>query len=233
MGYLRVSSEGQVDSYGLDAQERAVRRWAKANGHHVVHWCRDEGRSGALDVADRPGLTCVVEQLGSGVARGVAVARIDRLARALTVQEAILGLVWRLGAAVFTADAGEVLPDDPDDPMRTAIRQVFGVFAELDRKMVTKRLRDGRKAKAATGRHAVGAYAYGYRGAGKGRDRDAAPNPSEQVAVERILELRQVGTSYRAIAATLDAQGLPPRRAGRWSPMAVRNIACRELSPGA
>jgi hypothetical protein len=42
-----------------------------------------------------------------------------------------------------------VLQDDPDDPTRTAIRQVLGVFAELDRKTVVKRLGDGGPSKAA------------------------------------------------------------------------------------
>ena len=227
VGYLRVSSEGQLDGYGLDAQERSARRWAKANGHKIVRWCRDEGRSGALDVADRPGLACAVDAISTGAAQGLVIARIDRLARALTVQEAALAIVWRLGASVFTADAGEVPRDDPDDPMRTAIRQVFGVFAELDRKMVTKRLRDGRAAKADAGRKAVGAYAYGYRGAGKGRERDAAPDQAEQVAVLRIVEMRQGGASYRQIVSALEAEGLRPRRAEHWSSAAVRNIALR------
>jgi hypothetical protein len=154
-------------------------------------------------------------------------ARLDRLARALTVQEAALAVAWRAGGRVFTADAGEVLQDDPDDPMRTALRQVVGVFAELDRRMVVKRLRDGRKAKAADGRKATGAYPYGYAGAGKGRTRDAAPDPKEQRAVALIAELRGAGRSYREIAAELDAAGLPPRRAAQWSAMAVRNIAAR------
>jgi DNA invertase Pin-like site-specific DNA recombinase len=227
VGYLRVSSEGQLDGYGLDRQERDIKRWAKANGHRLVHWCRDEGRSGALDVADRPGLACAVDAISSGLAKGVIVGSIDRLARALTVQEAALALVWKLGGTVFTAEAGEVPQDDPDDPMRTAIRQVMGVFAELDRKNVTKRLRDGRRAKAATGKKAVGAYGFGYRAAGKGRERDAAPDPSEQVAVRRIIELRREGASYRQIAAKLDAEGLPPRRAECWSPMSVRSVAER------
>ncbi|MCA1702756.1 MAG: recombinase family protein, partial [Actinobacteria bacterium] len=59
--------------------------------------------------------------------------------------------------------------------MRTALRQMVGVFAELDRRMVVKRLRDGRAAKAGTGRKVTGSYPYGYAGAGQGRDRDAAP----------------------------------------------------------
>jgi DNA invertase Pin-like site-specific DNA recombinase len=136
--------------------------------------------------------------------------------------------VWREGGKVFTAEDGEVRQDDPDDPMRTAIRQVQGVFAELDRKTVVKRLRDGRKAKAATGRKSVGEYAFGYEGHGQGRERDAAPNPTEQVAVRRIAELRTAGKSYREIAAVLDDEGLRPRRAASWSAMSVRNVAIRE-----
>jgi DNA invertase Pin-like site-specific DNA recombinase len=104
-----------------------------------------------------------------------------------------------------------------------------GVFAQLDRSQVVKRLRDGRKAKAAAGRHAVGQYAYGKQGAGKGRERDAAENPAEIPAVARIVELRQAGRSYREIAAALDSEGFKPRRAQHWSPMAVRNIAVREI----
>jgi DNA invertase Pin-like site-specific DNA recombinase len=73
--------------------------------------------------------------------------------------------------------------------MRTAIRQVMGDFAELDRKMVTKRLRDGRLAKAAVGRKAVGDYPFGSAATGKGRDCDAGPVEAEQRAVIRIVEL--------------------------------------------
>ncbi|MCA2204056.1 recombinase family protein [Streptomyces griseoincarnatus] len=137
------------------------------------------------------------------------IPRLDRLARALTVQGATLAVVWRDGGNVFTADGGEVHQDDPDDPMRTAMRQDIGVFAELDRRMVVKRLRDGRAAKAASGRKAVGAYAYGFHRDGEGRERDAAPNPMEQAAQARILELRAKGMSYRAIGAQLDTEGLP------------------------
>jgi DNA invertase Pin-like site-specific DNA recombinase len=150
----------------------------------------------------------------------------------LIVQEAALAIAWQAGCRVFAADTGEVLRDDPDDPMRAALRQVVGVFAELDRRMVVKWLRDGRSAKAGTGRKVTGSYPYGYVGVGKGRDRDAAPRTDEQRAVARIVELRQAGESYRAIAATLDAEGHQPRRAASWSAMAVRAVAQRELGAG-
>jgi DNA invertase Pin-like site-specific DNA recombinase len=113
--------------------------------------------------------------------------------------------------------------------MRTAIRQVMGVFAALDRKMVAKHLRDGRPAKAAAGRKAVGDYPFGYAATGKGRERDAGPVKAEKKAVARIVELRRAGRSYREIAKALDTEGNKPRRAVSWSAAAVRNITLREI----
>jgi DNA invertase Pin-like site-specific DNA recombinase len=111
--------------------------------------------------------------------------------------------------------------------MRTALRQVVGVFAELDRRMVVKRLRDGRTTKALGGRKAVGAYPFGYQGAGKGRLRDSAPRDDEQEAVTAIRRYRRDGLSYRAIAELLDAAGYRPRRALTWSAMSIRAVALR------
>lgn len=101
-----------------------------------------------MDALDREGLSCAIDAVERGEADGIVLARLDRLARALTIQEAILAHVWRSGGRVFCGDGGEVLPDDADDPMRTAMREMAGVFAQLDRAMITKRLRDGRRVKA-------------------------------------------------------------------------------------
>ena len=118
---------------------------------------------------------------------------------------------------------------DEHGVLATALRQMVGIFAELDRRTTVKRMRDGIRAKAAEGRHATGQYRYGYEGAGKGRARDAAPRTDEQAAVARIVELRTDGESYWAIAVTLDAEGHRPRRAAAWSAMAVRSVAQREM----
>lgn len=230
VAYLRVSTEGQLDGYGIDVQRTAVRKWAKANGHRIVLWCADEGVSGTLDVSERPGLAEALDTVAEHGAEGIVTARLDRLARALTVQEAVLAAAWKLGGRVFTADAGEVQQDDPDDPMRTALRQIVGVIAQLDRALVAKRLRDGRRAKAEAGGKATGDYRFGTRAVGKGRDRDAGVDEAERLTIARMLELRRSGASYRDIAAALDAEGLPPRRAAKWSAMAVRNIVSRELA---
>jgi DNA invertase Pin-like site-specific DNA recombinase len=231
IAYLRVSTDDQADAYGLDAQEAAVRAWAKANGHQILYTASDVGLSGVLPPEERPGLAEALDALQPPPkANGLVIHRLDRLARTFQMQEAVLQMAWKAGASVFSADQGEIMRDDPDDPLRTAVRQIIGVISELDRKLVIKRMREGKRAKAAAGRHAEGAYPYGYAGKGEGKMRDKAPNPDEQKAVNRIIELRKAGSSYRVIAEQLDAEGLRPRRAASWSAMSVRNIAERELA---
>jgi DNA invertase Pin-like site-specific DNA recombinase len=228
IGYLRVSSDAQVDGYGLASQEQAVSAWAAKHRHDLCRVVTDAGVSGTVDALVRPGLSEALSAIARKEADGLVVARLDRLARALTVQEATLAIVWRTGGEVFTADTGRVLADDPDDPMRTALRQVVGVFAELDRRMVVKRLRDGRAAKSASGRKAVGAYPYGYTGTGKGHQRDSSPVSTEQAVVNKILRARARGQSYRQIAAELTEASHVTRRGAAWSAMSVRAIALRE-----
>lgn len=231
VAYLRVSTDDQADAYGLDAQRQAVKSWAAANGHRIVATFTDEGVSGTVEAVERPGLSSALALLRRPPrVDGLIVARLDRLARKMTIQEAVLSLVWRDSGEVVAADLGLVLRDDPEDPMRTAMRQMAGVFAELDRGALAKRMRDGRRAKAATGKKATGAYAFGYRGEGVGRERDAAPNPDEQLVITRIVELRSGGASYRNIVSTLDSEGLKPRRAQSWCPMAVRAVVLRETA---
>lgn len=224
--YIRVSTAGQVsDGYGLSIQDKAVRSWAKAHGHRIVKLIREEGVSGAKEAVDRPGLSEALLMVQEKAVDGLLIPRLDRLARSVTVQEATLAFVWRHGGKVFAADSGDIA-EDHDDPYRIAMREMVGVFAGLERRIIVKRLRDGRAAKAAAGKKAVGAYAYGTHGAGEGRDRDAAPNPEETATLERILELRHAGKSYREICHALSVEGHHPRLAAKWSPMVVRAV-CR------
>lgn len=227
IAYIRTSTSKQLDAYGPDSQYADIRKWAKAAGHRIVDKKIDD-ISGTTDMTDRPGLLDALQMIRKPPqADGIVVANLTRLARELHVQEAILATVWAEEKHVFAADQGEILKNDPDDPMRTAMRQMQGVFAQLDRAMITKRLRDGRKMKALAGKHSVGQYQFGLTGIGEGRERDAGPCEDEQQAVTRIVELRAQGLSYRAVGERLDGEGLTPRRAARWSAMSVRSVAQR------
>jgi DNA invertase Pin-like site-specific DNA recombinase len=225
--YLRVSSAGQIDAWGLDRQEAAIKQYAKTHGHRIVRWFRDEGVSATVEAVDRPQLAEAIRTLGPKV-DGLLVADLDRFARSLTVQEAAPVVIWRAGGKVLTATSGEVHTDDPDDASRTLIRQVMGAVIEFEKRQAVKRMRDGMLAKARTGRKATGSYAFGYRGQGKGRNRDAAPDPDEQDTLDVIMDLRGMSASYRTIVDVLNRDGHKPKRARKWSPMTVKRIYDRE-----
>jgi DNA invertase Pin-like site-specific DNA recombinase len=204
-------------------QEKLIRSWCKANGHKLIRVESDNGKSGTLPDAERPSLLAVLKAVDTGEADGVVISSMDRLARLLHVQEAILGKVWQAGGHIFSVDAGEVTADDPDDPMRTAMRQMASVFAQLDRAMIAKRLRNGRAEKAARDGFAYGSPPFGWRA----ENGQLVPVDDEQTARERILTLRAAGQSVRAIADTLTAEGHKPKRGGAWHPETIRRILTR------
>jgi len=231
VGYIRVSTNRQAErGLGLDVQARAVRAWAKANGHSLTGIHRDEGVSGSNGLADRIGLVDALEEIRDGKAAGLVVPRLDRLARDLIVQEQILSEVKRLKGEVFSCSPAEAgyLTDDPDDPSRKLIRQVLGAVSEYERSMVALRLRSGRRRKADRGGYAYGSPHYGTRAENKALVADE----SEQVTLDRIRELHSEGASLRTIAETLTAEGYEPRtsklrKSNEWHPESLRRIIAR------
>lgn len=224
VAYIRVSSETQVEQgLGLDVQRETIRAWAKNHGHRIVGWAVDEGESGKNGLDTRVGLRDALEALKSRQADGLVVYRLDRLARSLTLQEGTLAMAWEYGATVFSVDLGEVPQDDPEDPMRTALRQIIGVFAQLERGLIVARLRSGRRLKAERGGYAYGAPPYGW----EARDRELVRIPEEQAVIAKVVELRRAGASLREIGAALERDGHQPRRGYRWHPRVIAAILDR------
>jgi DNA invertase Pin-like site-specific DNA recombinase len=225
-GYVRVSTDRQAEEgYGLDVQRDAIRAWAKAHRRRVTLWFSDEGVSGTKDLADRPGLADALDAVRNREVGGIVVARLDRLARDLVLQEQLLAEVRRLGGQVFTASAGEAgyLEDDPDDPSRRLIRQVLGAVAEYERSMIALRLRSGRKRKREQGGFAYGSPRFGTRAEGG----ELVLDETEAETLARITELHGEGLSTRAIADRLNAEGLQSKRGGEWYSATVARVLRR------
>ncbi|MFC8765846.1 recombinase family protein [Streptomyces sp. NPDC057193] len=106
--------------------------------HVVADGDEKGGKTGKSTIDEREGLMEAMKWIADGRADGILAPNLDCLARELTVQEAVLAYTWALGGRVFTADHGEHLQDDEDDPMRTAMRQMRGVFHQLDRGLIRK-----------------------------------------------------------------------------------------------
>jgi DNA invertase Pin-like site-specific DNA recombinase len=224
IGYRRVSTAGQIDRYGLAAQLADLKAYARG-GYRLVRVETDDAKSGTLPPDERPGLLAALKAVERGEADGLLVpGDLDRLARELIVQEAIMSQVWKAGGTVHTTTRGEILADDPDDPMRTAIRQFMGIFAQLDRALIAKRMRNGRKAKAAAGGYAgYGSPAFGQQSV----NGELVTDDRESAVTARMRDLRAEGMSYQRIADQLNAEGMTSKRGGAWHSQTVARVLGR------
>ncbi|MFD4243293.1 recombinase family protein [Streptomyces sp. NPDC058525] len=224
--YLRVSTKGQVDTYGFPSQLKDCKTWNKPHNHRIVEVLREEAESGATDEEDRPELARALDMIANGDADGILFPNLDRLARELTIQEAALSVVWAHGGRAFGADQGEILPDDDSDPMRTFVRQVMGAAAQLERGLIKNRLRKGRAAKGAADGYAYGAPRYGF----KAEKKALVEVPDETAGEARAKELRaQVDengkqTSYREICRILKEENFKTKRGGEWRPSTIAKM---------
>jgi DNA invertase Pin-like site-specific DNA recombinase len=218
--YTRSSA---LNGDSLEAQESVCLAWAKQQGYSVVETLSDNGTSGTKEANDRPGLSVALAALEEGQAEAIIVHRLDRLARALHVQEVILGRVWNVPARVFACDGGEVIQDDPTDPMRTFCRQVLGAAAQLERGMIIARMQAGKRRQRAAGFYSGGRVPFGYRLLEDGQ--------LEQVEDEletacEIAAMRSEGLTLRAIADDLNRSGIPAPNGGLWFAQTVSR-ACQ------
>jgi DNA invertase Pin-like site-specific DNA recombinase len=94
------------------------------------------------------------------------------------------------------------------------------VFAQLDRALTVKRLRDGRRAKAAAGGKASGSYPLGH--ARDGED------DREQAVLSAIRTLLQRGDTLDEVATYLNHRpNHHPRHAQRWTRQTVGAVVAR------
>jgi DNA invertase Pin-like site-specific DNA recombinase len=182
----------------------------------AVH--EDLGVSGGADLDKRPGLLAAVADLNARGAGVLLVAKRDRLARDVMVAAAVERLAERAGARVLAADG----TGNGDGPEAMLLRGIVDVFAQYERALIRARTKAALGVKRARGER-VGAIPFGYRLAA---DRvHVEPDPVESAAATFIRALRREGSTLRAIAARLTAEGFAPRGGGRWSPQTIANVA--------
>lgn len=215
VGYVRVSGLGQLEGHGFERQEAAVRAFARSKGLELVRVYR-EAHTGTE--AERPAFTELLADLLANCCRVVIVESLDRLARDLMVQVALLGRLREAGITLYSATTGEdVTASIAEDPMREALVLVQGVFAQTEKKLLVRKLRKAREAKRARGERCEGRKPYG----------------PEVVEAVRTLRRKRKGErlSFVGCAARLQELGISTKSGKPWQAMTVRAIARRERIP--
>lgn len=218
-GYIRVSGEAQLDGYGLDIQRGGIAALAALEGRTVDHIYADEGISGSEDLDTRLGLADLVVALEANPGATVIIPKLDRLARALMIQEQVLALIWQTGATILSCDPSERIyletGDDPDDPTRTLIRQILGAVAQFERATIRLRLRAGRRRKIEETGYAGGPEPYGW------------SCPSERAILAHVTARRAERMTWGALAAELNAARQVKRSGQDWTASELQRAHAR------
>ncbi len=214
VAYIRVSTDEQ--NLGPKAQRRDIERYARAHGIEIVAWCEDHGVSGGASFDKRPAL---IEALATAKIEGatlIIAAKRDRFARDVAVMVAIEQAAKQVGAQLVTPEA-----DGGDDPSSKLLRGVLDLIAAFERDMIKARTRGALQVKKNRGER-VGAIPYGKRLAADGVH--LKDDEDEQLVIAAVLEYRNAGLSYRAIASRLEVSGKFTRTGKRFAPTQIARI---------
>lgn len=203
--YLRVSSEDQVERFGLAGQRTALQQLAVARGYEIVEEVRDEGISGTVE--HRPGLDHLRDLLGRGAVQGVIVYDLSRLARDVVLCLRLLKeLQQDLHAVVEFVNFK--LDDTPEGEFMATMQA--GAF-QLERRKLMQRTADGRRAKAHKGIVPGAPYPFGYAG-DKNVPGGLRVIEHEAKVVRDLFTWAAEGTSLREMVRRLDARAIRTRR---------------------
>lgn len=214
VAYLRTSSATNVgaDKDSDKRQRLAIAAYAKAAKIEIAtnDWFYDAAVSGADPIETRPGFNRLLDRIEGNGVRVVIIEDATRFARDLMTQElGILSLI-KLGVKVITA-SGEDLTDT-SDPMKKAMRQIAGAFAELEKARLVSKLRGARERKKALTGKCEGKKSYAERG------------PEGVKLVEAAKALNDGKRSLRKISASLAEQGFVTPKGIAYSASAVKSM---------
>jgi DNA invertase Pin-like site-specific DNA recombinase len=144
----------------------------------------------------------------------VIIEDASRFARDLMTQElGILSLI-KLDVRVITATGDDLT--DTSDPMKKAMRQIAGAFAELEKARLVSKLKGARERKRAKKEHIT----LDGRGECEGRKNLGERSPELVVAARALND----GRSLRKIAAALADQGFTTPNGREYSASEVKRM---------
>lgn len=210
--YARVSTQLQVnDGVSLDVQERQLRTAAELAGYTNFELIKEEGRSGK-SISGRPALQSALSKLDTGKAHALFVTRIDRLARStkdfLSIVDRANTNNWRLVMLDLNLDTSSY--------QGRFVVTIMSALAEMERGIIAERQKDVHKDRR-------------QRGVVWGKDMGPMNKTPEEIK-QRIKSQRAAGVSYRAIADSLNSDGVPTQNGGKWYATTVKNIIDRYSS---
>lgn len=242
--YLRVSTEEQVEGYGLTFGEKRGRRYVERNGWELVHTYMDPGVSGKHLAADRPDLKKLMEAAPQGGFDVVVVPESRVIGR---TDRAYYSWVWELeDQGIFVADAKTGMDNTTEVGKEAMREEAHYAFKEYTR--IRTRTQNGVQEKALEGGYAGGKPKFGYRVENPGKKGLSKLVPDEcdgkeacayedgactvrheadTLHIARRLVLEHDGAWHDA-ALALNGQGRTTRTGKSWTGGDLRIVLMRE-----
>jgi DNA invertase Pin-like site-specific DNA recombinase len=204
VGYVRVSTEEQAtEGASLEAQRQAITAECERRGWLLLD-IKEDDRSGKD--TRRPGLQEALALLKDNKADVLMVGKLDRLSRSTLDFYTLLGQAASEGWTPLALDS----PVDMTTPHGEAMAGVQAVFAQLERRLIGQRTREGMAIKKAQGVHV-------------GRRSTLPVEIGERIARERAED-----STLQAIANRLNNDNIPTGQgAARWTHATVRAVLRR------
>lgn len=209
IGYIRISTEGQDDKYGKEAQKEAITKYAQEHGIKIVQWLTDV-ISGVKE--DRPSWNVILthDDVSNPPYDCVVVFKSDRVARDVQLYFYYEFLLRKKNVELIAVkDDFAGVPDAFKGIMKSLV--IF--MAEQERNNINIRTSAGRRVKADKGGYAGGRVPYGYDAVGG----ELQINEAQAQVVKMIFMMKeQNGMTMDGIAQYLNDNHIYTKSGKLW-----------------
>jgi len=229
--YVRVSSERQDIDLSITAQLKALRKYASLNGHTVTKEYVDEAESGRS--IDRPGFQNMIAAARQKVSpfEAILVWKLSRFARNREDSIIYKSLLRKHGIQVISIN--EPVEDTPSGKLLEGIIEVIDEFYSAN---LSQDVLRGLRENASRGFYNGGRPPYGYvlmkvKDGATSRTK-LEPHPGTAPITQCIFRECLAGKGLKAIARSLNADGISSRTGKKWGATSIEKILHNETYTG-
>ncbi|MBF0555545.1 MAG: recombinase family protein [Nitrospirae bacterium] len=204
-GYIRVSSEEQVQGHSIESQISHITKYCKSHGFKLEKIYRDEGYTGK-EFYKRVGIRQLIKELSFN--DKLVVFAIDRLSRDLLALLVFDRFLLSKNIELHVTSTGRVDTSMPETFLTYCIQ---ALMADVEGKQISKRTKASMslmKEKSSV----VGSIPLGYRKEGD----KLVLDDDEQAVIRKATRLYEDGFTLAMIVRALDEEGLKNRVGKPW-----------------
>ncbi|WP_313558997.1 recombinase family protein [Ruminiclostridium cellobioparum] len=225
--YIRKSRAESMED--LEKHRMLLTDLCRKNNFKYVEYM-EVGTSDSIDM--RPKISKLLKEVEEGVYDAVCVVEYDRLGRGdLGEQDRIKKAFQKSDTLIITPDKIYDLNNDIDD----TYADLKGFFARQEYKMITKRLRQGKKIGARRGQWTNGIPPFPYvyqRYHGKYNEKGLVVDDERYKVYRSMIELALNGASPRKIAENLNNKKVFTLKGNYWSAVTIQRLLMDETHLG-